>query len=73
MTGTQNGLRITLIVEMVLGFFVACFLASFVGLMAMDPLSISTTDMILEGGIAFLVVFVPSVLLPFFSNKEIKT
>ena len=72
MTKLQSGLKITLIIEMIIGFLGACFLALFMATMATDSSASSSFHMFLGGIVGFLIGFVPAVVLPYFALKELK-
>ena len=69
---TIKALKTLLIVEIIIGLFGASFLALFVGVMATDSPSSTYLHMIGGGIFGFLIVFAPSVLLPYFSIRELK-
>ncbi len=65
-------LKTLLIIEIIAGLFVASFMALFLGVMATDSPSSTYLHMIGGGTMGFVIVFIPSVLLPYFSIRELK-
>jgi len=69
---TFNTLKSLLIIEIIIGLFGASFLAIFVGIMATDSPSSTYLHMAGGGLVGFMIVFVPSVLLPYLSIRELR-
>ncbi len=71
MTGYKKGLKIILIIEIIYIFIASCLLGSVVAIMITDSPTTTSKDMIIWGGTTFVSLFVPFVLLPILSIKEL--
>jgi|GEM_PF-5423233 len=71
MEGEIKYLKVSLKIEIVLGIIISIFMALLLGTMATDSPSSTYLNFAMVAVIGFLVVFLPTVLLPYFSIKEL--
>lgn len=72
MEGKIKQLKVSLIIEIVFGSILSIFMALFLGTMATDSPSSTYIDLAIGAAIGFLIIFLPTVLLPYFGIKELK-
>jgi len=65
-------LKISYTVEMIIGFLMGGFLALMVGVMATDSPTSSDATMYIAGSVTFIIVAVPTIILPLFALKELE-
>ena len=64
-------LKISYIIEMILGALMAAFMTLFLGVMATDSPSSSDLDFVIGALIGFVVVAVPTILIPLLAINEL--
>ena len=64
-------LKISYKIEMFLGFFLASYLSFFLSIMATDSPSSTYINAILGAILGFLIVAIPTIIIPIFAIKEL--
>lgn len=71
--GTEiKRLKTVLIIQIIVGLAAAVFIALFMGTFALDSPAATKMNFFLAAGSGFFILFIPNVLLPAFSIKELK-